>query len=1529
MASFTNSTLRLLRRLLGPSPRGDGPYAGLPTVLDGNSAVAVTEASLAETAALGASFPADAAALVWRSEQARQGINLSGAPLAALAAEGPRGALAIATGLSLAGTRVACFLASPDLAGSLDLLTAAAGRHLPLVIQVANRALPSHAATLGSGHEALHLAAESGCFVLVAATVQQAVDFTLIARRVAERTLVPGLVVCDGGETALGIQEVKLAPPELVREFLGSPDDEIPAPTSAQELVFGAARRRVPRWHDPDRPALLGGAESGTVWGLGSAAQRAYFESPLAACLNEACSRFEQLTGRSNPAVSAFQMQDSPLVLVAQGAAIETAQAVADGLRRTLKVGVIGIHALRPFPGAEIARLLGQGQRVCVLERLDSPLASDPPLLREVRAALGRALDNGRYGATLHPGYPALSEGQMPRWLSVAYGLGGLPLRAADLVELCRKAGRIDRSRVYLGMNFAPSASLYPKRQVLLDRLRRAHPEIADLGIAAVEPAPDLRPHGALSLALHRISGQLGEGLVAEISALLHHALKGQVRARPALTAEPWGALCVDRIARADAQLRDLGDDLPVDLALVVAPATTPGLDPLAELTPKGAVLVATPLSGETLWQSLRPATRRALLDPQRGLYLLPLTAESNSDYLLGGLCAALVNHGLLEISPRRWTSAREALLKQAVAAVQPPLEAFKSGLAAVIKLDPSAYASDQPAPAAEPDAAPAALRQFGPSDDGYDSLPRFWDQVGVLHRHGATAELAPDPYLALGAMPPLSAGLRDLSPLRTRMPAFDPALCTGCGACWSVCPDAAIGVRLFTPRRLLDIGLRLGGGEGLGPMAARLAKQMGKLCLATQAPAPARADELMERAYAEARQQAPLPTERAAAAAATVAAWKEAIGPTPLAATEIFFQRPEQESHGAGALLTLAVNPDACKSCGLCVAHCPTQALSGAPQDPAGVQRTRRQWERLQSFPSGPPAGFEPTAIDPEAGPLAAAFLAQRPAAAMSGGDGAEPGSGARLALRQVLAAAEARLADAQQQWAEQVRSAREGIARLIRAALADALPADDLEGLAQGLAAVETRQTELRALIGAAEERLDLAIDAARLRRLVGLAQSLGALSERLDQGRQGMGRARLGVALTSGLAQGGVGVFPHNPFAQPAVVDLTGDGAALAAGLLEGQLRQAAADFALVRKARLELDHPDEAPRRWAELDHLSWRELTPEERAACPSLLLVGGADILAGRGLAQLFHLLGSDLPIRVMALSELDLGLAPRAGMDADVAPVADSGIKLGLLALAQRHVLVAQTSIAAPGHLYASCQAAFGHPGPALLHLYAPSPSRHGFPTRQTVARAELATASRLFPLFRYDPAAPGLFGTRLDLGDNPALLSDWLAEEGAAPLTPAQWALGEQRYAEFFSDLRESDPAPTDLAEYLALDAPQRVGKTPVAALAGNGEAPRRYHRVDPRLVQVCEQQRDAWRTLQELAGWVTPFTARVRAEAEAAVATERQAELAEQKARYEQRLERLREELFAEVRQDMRVRLMALAGYPPPTDSPGRVN
>ncbi|NEX21629.1 pyruvate ferredoxin oxidoreductase [Thiorhodococcus mannitoliphagus] len=1509
MSSFSNSALRLLRRVLGSPARVAGPYAGEPTALDGNTAIAATEAAISEVAGLGASFPADTADFAWRAEQRRHGRNRLGSALNTLGAEGARGAIASALGASLGGARATVFLSSTDLAAAMDQLRAAAGYRAPLVLHLANRALSGPAQVTGSGHEALHMACDSGCFVLVASNAQEAVDFSLIARRVSEQVLVPGLVAMDGEQTALAMQDVRLAPRELITRFVGKPGDTIEASSATQRLVLGERRRRLPRRHDPEHPVLLGSTQASEIWGL-AAASKAVFESDVAAALGQAMADLGRETGRRHAAVSAYGVEDASLVLMVLGAAVETAEAAADWLRQheRLKVGVLGLRQLAPFPEDALLAHLKAGQDVLVLERLDGPLGQEPPLLRELRAALHRAAGAARR---------ELSDLRLLRTQPVIYGLGGLPLRGADLTALCLAAKRRQPIPRYLGLDFAPATSPYPKRQILLDRLKRDHPDIGKLGLRSTRPEPDLRPARALTLAIHRRSGQRGEGLAAEASALLFALFGGRLRSRPALPAQPWGSYCIDRLTTGPDTLRDPGAIPPVDLSVLTLDAAVQGSDPLLHLSPEGVLLILGPAEDGILWPRLDPELQQGLRHQKTALYALTPPPGDLDSALLGAICGVLIERGWLDSSTRRAQSLWET---QQAESPDPKTAEFAAGLNGVRRVDYLQLPDAPRPPAPIDDQAPTVVRALGHGDDGYDSLPRFWDQVGVLYRTGRPHELTPDPYLGLGAIPPLSAAFRDLSAQRSLMPDLDPGLCTGCGQCWSSCPDNAVGAVAVTPRRLLDGLIGATKATALQPLAAKLAERMAQDCAAEDEASARSLGGLLDEALTWLGGKMPLPAERKEAVSVDAARLKDAIGKLPVAVTDPLFRAPESTTRGSGRLLFIAVEPAACKGCGICARVCAPGALSMTHQGPDHVEQSRmvrRAWEQLPDSDAETMALAAASAIDA----LAACLLNRRTAGSMIGGDGVESGSGARLALRLALAVAEAHQAPARAALVSQVAETRERIARLIRGILADALPADDLDALARGLANVGTRPTDLSTVVGLAEDQIGSALDVERLGRLVELARQLARDEDQLAGGRRGLGRATVSLVLSPENADGLAGAFPQNAFRIPVTVDPTGDGPQLAAGLLEAQLRQATEGLGLLRKARLELDKPADAKRLWSELDTLSWQELSADERATCPALLLVGCSRMLAGRGLAQLIWLLGSGLPVKVMVLSELDLGLTDRAGMDSLPAALPDPGIQLAQLALSQPQVFVAQTSLGAPEHLMRSLQEALAAPGPALIHLHAPSPARHGFATDRTLDQARLAVETRTLPLFIYDPQAAGVFGSRLDLAGNPAPQATWPSAAGG-PVTPADWAATERRFADYLSPLAEDSPKPIRLPAYLALPPEHRPGQTPFISVERPDRAPVRYA-VAPELARLCEERRDSWRILQELAGLVTPFTARVQEAAEAAVAAAHQAELTEQAARYEQQLAALRQTFEQEMRQDIRERLMTLAGYHRQTD------
>jgi len=1412
MPALRNIAIHWYRKVFGAPAGSDIREEGLDCVLDGNSAVVLSEAGIATHAVLGGSSPCAEADSVWLGELEHGGTNLFGEALSAQTTEGPRGIIAAATGLALAGRRATAFLSGTDIAAAQDLLISAAGKHVPLVLHVGTRAAVAHGAALGSGHETVHLSADTGFFMLFASNVQETVDFTYIARRVAEDALVPGMVVMDGEQTALALQNLRLLSPAQVDNFIGSAREQIEAPTAAQKLLFGETRRRVPAWHDLDEPVLTGALFEKESFALGALARGPFFDAYVNESLAASFDAFASKTGRQYESVSRYKLDDAKTVLLAQGAAVETARVAADYLRKQhkVKVGVIGIHALRPFPGTAIANALEECDSVFILERTAAPMSGEPPLTREIRAKLNRV------------------EGkQHPKCSPVIYGIGGLPLRVADLVELCTGADKDSTEPLFLGLALDDTSGEQPKREVLLDALRRAYPSAAQAGIRAARNASVTRPKNSITIAIHRSNG--GKDILGAAGALLHALEGGRVRTRPAVAWERWSGTSVDWLTHGDDSLHDPGDDLVADVTLDV---------------PRGLVSIG--------------ATAR--------VFSVPLEDEGANapETLLGGLFGVLVNAGLLDHKARRIIAARKGLLEGVHAGSSDEIvAAFQTGLEQFVEFDDDTEANERGRWHGE---APAAVRHLDRNDDNFASLPRFWDQTGVLYRDGQADRLTADPFLATGTMPPLSSTFNDTSMARGKMPTFDPTLCTGCGKCWTHCPDSAIGVVASTPAALIDAGINRTGADAVRQVASKLASRIVSSNKKADDVAPT-FGQLLDDAYAWLNDKMPLPEERKQAIQKGIDGIGAALGALPVAVTTPFFFDAEAKKKDSAELLSVVINPEACKACGICVSNCEPEALRAGEQDAASLEQARELWSVFSATPDTPSETLERVAENPEIGAMAAILLSRYCQFALAGGDHAEAGSGEKMAVKLALSATEFHQQPLVQRFAKTLFEAGESVSALINETLSSTFAVEDLDAVTEKLKRTTSPRIDLKDLAeGVGDASGDHSIDTDYLLRLVELSNRISAAHHRLVEGEHGLGRARYGLAVAGGSTATWAGAFPHNPFQAPVLIDMTGDAAQLAAGLVEGHLDETTDLVRLLRLARLEIDQPDGANWKRDALASLRWQDLSEEELEVCPPLLLIGSDEMLAGQGLSQLIWLLNSGFPVKVLVLSALDFGLRE--------SKINNPRGNLGLLALGQRNAFVAQTSVADPDHLGESMQQALGYEGPALLQVYAPSPTRHGFPSCQTVAQAELAVASRALPLFRYDPTADGVFGSRISLDGNPE-----------SDQTLADWALGQERFASQFEPL------------------------------AGDGEEEPQFA-ASQALADAADQCLANWQTLQELAGIVTPFTEKLEQEIRAELAEEHQAALDAQKQASAAEIREIQEKTQAEIAKNIRSRLLQLA-------------
>jgi pyruvate-ferredoxin/flavodoxin oxidoreductase len=157
---------------------------------------------------------------------------------------------------------------------------------------------------------------------------------------------------------------------------------------------------------------------------------------------------------------------------------------------------------------------------------------------------------------------------------------------------------------------------------------------------------------------------------------------------------------------------------------------------------------------------------------------------------------------------------------------------------------------------------------------------------------------------------------------------------------------------------------------------------------------------------------------------------------------------------------------------------------------------------------------------------------------------------------------------------------------------------------------------------------------------------------------------------------------------------------------------------------------------------------------------------------------------------------------------------------------------------------------------------------------------------------------------------------LQTWQGQDESELLTPADWAFTETRFKHCFRVIEDQDPAPIPLVDWLQLESNARSNKTPcLTGVAGEDEI---SYVIDSSMLDVVVEREQNWRALQELAGLVTPFTARVEQEAEQKVAADHQAELASLKEEYEGRIAQLEQSIKSDMAVQIKDQLLKLADY-----------
>jgi pyruvate ferredoxin oxidoreductase alpha subunit len=250
------------------------------------------------------------------------------------------------------GVRVFSATSSQGLLYAMEMLYTVAGWRVPFVLVNVSRGL-SAPITLEPDHNDVLAARDCGFLQMHCATCQEVLDSVLLAYRLAEdeRVRLPIIVNMDGFYLSFTREPVVIPDAETVHRFLPSFDPE--------NMQFRAGKPVS------QAVAVLGGGPySYFRYEMHLAAQSAL------AVYEDVAGAFEGIFGRSYPAVEAYRTEDAEIVFMMMGSFATKAKDAVERLRAAGQaVGLVRPRLLRPYPAAQIRRLLAGKRAVAVIDQ--------------------------------------------------------------------------------------------------------------------------------------------------------------------------------------------------------------------------------------------------------------------------------------------------------------------------------------------------------------------------------------------------------------------------------------------------------------------------------------------------------------------------------------------------------------------------------------------------------------------------------------------------------------------------------------------------------------------------------------------------------------------------------------------------------------------------------------------------------------------------------------------------------------------------------------------------------------------------------------------------------------------------------------------------------------------------------------------------------------------------------------------------------------------------------------------------------
>jgi pyruvate-ferredoxin/flavodoxin oxidoreductase len=1378
-------------------------------------------------------------------------LDVFGQPKIAIEAEGEHAAQGGSIAYSLAGHRVVNFTSGQGIVYGIEQYYHAPGKLSTMVLEVAARALTKHALNVHCGHDDVYAALDTGWIMLFARDSQQAADQALILRKVTELALNPGMNIQDGFLTSHVERTFYRAESDLLREFLGRPDDIIECPTDAQRQMFGPTRRRVPVMVDLENPMLLGPVQNQEHYMNGVIARRNNFSEPILGFLQEAYDEFADLTGRQYGMVAEYRTDDADTVFVSLGSAAENIEAAVDYLRAEgeAAVGSIHLNVLRPFPVDAVVKALAGKKRVIVLERTDEPLAHDNPLTRDIRVALNKAVEAGREG--FNADVPAIEPQDVPLVVSGSYGLGSRDFRPEAILGayeyVTGQTRRLDGKGIDDGVTYFTLGIDHPYAVIS-------------------ERTPSLLPESAIAVRLHSIGGwgmiTTGKNLSEIIGAIGEDLSKAadeadeygrskeiiHVSANPKYGSEKKGAPTSYFLVAAPQRVRVNCDLHHVNVVLCCDPKAFTHTNPLAGLTEGGIFVWESEEDPELVWERIPARYRQEIIDKKIRVFTLPgfriardatdredLQLRMQGNAFLGAFFAV---SGLLEDYDVTQARFREIVLNQ----YQKKFGRFGDAVIdSNMTVMTKGYELITDIPHGEPDAPdrssmrlPALAACDGCSPDLASYLAPTVSETRIPlsqiktfdreYRNGLGYDQPASPLASIGVMAAASGRTASKYVARRETPVWIAENCTSCMDCITACPDTAL------PNTAQDMGLIL--TTAAKAYVANIGEREKLLAVLPDLEARVRA---RMKDILNAKESIPFRDVLAAEVQAldvddtARTQFMELFDRVPFAYTKTagIFRTLERNEEGAGGLFAIMVS-DLCKGCGECVFECPYEALEMAHETAELNADHVSGTNFLDLLPDTPVkylGRFDPDdPIESSAAHLKNHLMVRSNYEALVSGDGACAGCGEKSVLHAVTSLTEAYMrplyhakADRLEEKADRIDD--EAVERLEW--LAETHP-DEYQLYKRAVAHI------LLSLGGDSSEDTDARLEAygaitdTEIGEVIAAVMRQDAFNHRDLQAVDGMmpnGMSVMAMGAHTGCNTVYGSTPPNNPHPYPWMNSLFQDGSTVAWILGESFIMDHArrsviperlADMLLSRVENIINDAE------FFELTHMNDSAMTAQEIRELPKAWAIGGDGGMGDIGFQNVSKVVLQNRPNVKLLMLDTQV-YSNTGGQNSDSSPmpgggdmnqfgVASEGKFTEKKSVSEAFLgghgspFVAQVSMANTAQFYKAILEAIDYRGTAFLQSFTTCQPEHGVPDQMSTIQANRARDGRSMPQFVFNPQKGESYQEALDLAGNPNREGDWARVTSKTTgeeynYSVAHWAATEARFRRHFRPVKDTE--------------------------------------------------------------------------------------------------------------------------------------